>query len=58
MKVKVLGFCKKCIEDVETGEIEFTEPVCLTEVPIDDCDNVVVDTYNERTGDRYEELED
>lgn len=58
MKAKVLGFCKNCIEDVMTGEIEFTEPVCLTEVPINDCDNVEVYTYNERTGNRYEELED
>lgn len=57
-KVKIIGFCEGCIDDVLNGEIEFTEPVCITEVSIPECDNYDVDTYNERTKNRCEELED
>jgi hypothetical protein len=31
-----------CISDVLEGDIEFTEPVCICEVPLHECDNLEV----------------
>jgi len=39
----IVQFCPGCIEDVLNGEIEFTEPVCISEVTIEECDNLEAD---------------
>ena len=46
----IVQFCPGCIEDVVNSEIEFTEPVCISKVTIEECDNLEVDgeiRYNE-----------
>jgi len=40
MEYSIIQFCKACIDDVLEGEIEFTEPVCICEVDIGECDNL------------------
>ncbi len=42
MKYQVVQFCKNCIEDVISGEIEFTEPTIINEVPQPECMNSLV----------------
>ena len=52
---QMVQFCPNCIQDVLDGEIEFTEAVCITEVSIEECDNLEVDgeiQYEKKVADR------
>ena len=40
MKYQMIKFCEECIEDMLNGDIEFTIPTCVCEVPIADCDSL------------------
>ena len=44
MKHQVVQFCKNCIGDVLSGEIEFTEPTIINEVPQPECMNNLVNS--------------
>ncbi len=43
MKYQVVQYCKNCIDDVLDGEIEFTVPTIINEVPQPECMNNLVD---------------
>ena len=43
IKHQVVRFCRNCIEDVLSGEIEFTTPTIINEVSQSECMNNLVD---------------
>lgn len=55
MEHLIVQFCKGCIDDVLCGEIEFTVPVCICEVEVEECDNLERNgqiDYNSRVSSR------
>lgn len=42
MKYQVVQFCSNCIQDVIDGEIQFTLPTIINEVPQSECMNNLV----------------
>lgn len=49
-KFQIVRFCSNCIEDVLSGEINFTMPTIINEVPQSECMN---DLVNDPDPDAY-----